>query len=200
MLLDKLKDYKVYLASKSPRRHEMLGSMAIDFEYLPTQVDEFHPEGYSPVQVAEFLSQHKLSPVPMDEYPANALFIACDTIVVVDNQILEKPKDREDALRMLRTLSGREHLVISGLTVCNRAKQLTSHRSTRVRFKQFSEAELTYYVDNYYPMDKAGAYGIQEWIGYTGINYIEGSFFNVMGLPTQLLWEMLSEIVEVPAN
>lgn len=195
MLLEKLKNYKIYLASKSPRRHEMLKSMDIDFEFLPTDVEEYHPEGFSPTQVVEFLSQHKLSPICMEKFPDNVIFIACDTIVVVDDVILEKPKNKEDALRMLSMLSNREHFVISGLTVKSHSKQLTSHRTTRVRFRKFTDEELQYYVNHYKPFDKAGAYGIQEWIGYTGIDYIEGSFFNVMGLPTQLLWEMLSQIL-----
>ena len=193
MLLDILKNYKVYLCSKSPRRHELLAGMGIDFEYLPTNVVEKHPDTDNPVEVAEYLSQLKLSPINMEDYPKNTIFIACDTIVVLGNEILEKPKDEADAMTMIRELSGKSHTVISGLTVATPERSITSHRKTEVRFSQLSDEEIRYYVQQYKPYDKAGAYGVQEWIGYIGIEAINGSFYNVMGLPTKLLWEMLKE-------
>lgn len=195
MLLDKLKDYKVYLCSKSPRRHELIAGMGIDFEYLPTNVVEKHPDTDNPVEVAEYLSKLKLSPIQMRDYAPNTIFIACDTIVVLDTEILEKPKDEADAIAMLHELSGNTHTVISGLTVATPQRSLTSHRKTEVRFSQLSEEEIQYYVQQYKPYDKAGAYGVQEWIGYIGIEAINGSFYNVMGMPTKLLWEMLKEVV-----
>ncbi len=194
MLLDRLKNYKVYLCSKSPRRHELLAGMGIDFEYLPTNVVEKHPDTDNPVEVAEYLSQLKLSPINMEDYPKNTIFIACDTIVVLGNEILEKPKDEADAMTMIRELSGKSHTVISGLTVATPERSITSHRKTEVRFSQLSDEEIRYYVQQYKPYDKAGAYGVQEWIGYIGIEAINGSFYNVMGLPTKLLWEMLKEV------
>lgn len=194
MLLDILKNYKVYLCSKSPRRHELLAGMGIDFEYLPTNVVERHPDTDNPVEVAEYLSQLKLSPINMEDYPKNTIFIACDTIVVLGNEILEKPKDEADAMTMIRELSGKSHTVISGLTVATPERSITSHRKTEVRFSQLSDEEIRYYVQQYKPYDKAGAYGVQEWIGYIGIEAINGSFYNVMGLPTKLLWEMLKEV------
>ncbi|MBO2526140.1 MAG: septum formation protein Maf [Bacteroidales bacterium] len=200
MLLDILKDYKVYLCSKSPRRHELLAGMGIDFEYLPTNVVEKHPDTDNPVEVAEYLSQLKLSPVKMEDYPKNTIFIACDTIVVLGNEILEKPKDEADAMTMIRELSGKSHTVISGLTVATPERSITSHRKTEVRFSQLSDEEIRYYVQQYKPYDKAGAYGVQEWIGYIGIEAINGSFYNVMGLPTKLLWEMLKEVSGVTGN
>jgi len=200
MLLDILKDYKVYLCSKSPRRHELLAGMGIDFEYLPTNVVEKHPDTDNPVEVAEYLSQLKLSPVKMEDYPKNTIFIACDTIVVLGNEILEKPKDEADAMTMIRELSGKSHTVISGLTVATPERSITSHRKTEVRFSQLSDEEIRYYVQQYKPYDKAGAYGVQEWIGYIGIEAINGSFYNVMGLPTKLLWEMLKEVSGVTSN
>ena len=194
LLLDKLKDYKVYLCSKSPRRHELLAGMGIEFEYLPTNVVEKHPDTDNPVEVAEYLSQLKLSPIQMSDYAPNTIFIACDTIVVMGKEILEKPKDEADAIAMLHELSGNTHTVISGLTVATPQRSLTSHRKTEVRFSQLSEEEIQYYVPQYKPYDKAGAYGVQEWIGYIGIEALEGSFYNVMGLPTKLLWEMLKKV------
>lgn len=200
MLLDILKDYKVYLCSKSPRRHELLAGMGIDFEYLPTNVVERHPDTDNPVEVAEYLSQLKLSPINMEDYPKNTIFIACDTIVVLGNEILEKPKDEADAMTMIRELSGKSHTVISGLTVATPERSITSHRKTEVRFSQLSDEEIRYYVQQYKPYDKAGAYGVQEWIGYIGIEAINGSFYNVMGLPTKLLWEMLKEVSGATGN
>lgn len=200
MLLDILKNHKVYLCSKSPRRHELLAGMGIDFEYLPTNVVERHPDTDNPVEVAEYLSQLKLSPIKMEDYPKNTIFIACDTIVVLGNEILEKPKDEADAMTMIRELSGKSHTVISGLTVATPERSITSHRKTEVRFSQLSDEEIRYYVQQYKPYDKAGAYGVQEWIGYIGIEAINGSFYNVMGLPTKLLWEMLKEVSGVTGN
>ena len=184
---------KIYLASKSPRRNELLRGMGFDFEVMPTTVKESYPAGLSPAEVAEYLSALKLSTIDFQKFPKDSLFIACDTIVVVDGEILGKPKDAADAYRMLRLLSGREHEVISGLTVMTEQKKLTRHRTTKVKFRELSDEEIQYYIENYKPFDKAGAYGVQEWIGYVGIEYIDGSYYNVMGLPTQLLWQMLSE-------
>lgn len=194
MLLDQLKDYTIYLCSKSPRRHELLAGMGIHFEYLPTNVEEKHPDTNDPVKVAEYLSQLKLSPIKFEDYAEKTIFIACDTIVVLGDKILEKPKDEIDAMRMLRELSGKTHTVVSGLTLATPKKRITSHRKTEVKFGQLSEEEIAYYVSQYKPLDKAGAYGVQEWIGYIVIESINGSFYNVMGLPTKLLWEMLAEI------
>lgn len=186
--------YRIYLASKSPRRNELLRGMGFDFEVMPTNVKETYPADLSPAEVAEYLSALKLSTIDFSKFPQNSLFIACDTIVVVGDEILGKPVDAADAYRMLRTLSGREHEVISGLTVMTAGQKLTRHRTTKVKFRELTDDEIHYYIENYKPFDKAGAYGVQEWIGYVGIEYIDGSYYNVMGLPTQLLWQMLGEV------
>lgn len=195
MLLDQLKSYKIYLASQSPRRRELLNGMGFDIEVMPTHVKEIYPQNLIPEQVVEYLSKLKLSTINFADFPDNSIFIACDTIVVLNNEIIEKPHDAVDALRMLRELSGNEHVVISGLTVATKNHQETCHKKTKVRFKRFTDEELDYYIKEYQPFDKAGAYGVQEWIGYVGIDYIEGSFYNVMGLPTKLLWDMLERVV-----
>ena len=196
MLINQLEKYKIYLASGSPRRHQLLAGMDIVFEYLPLEVEEKYPEHLTPIEVAEYLSQLKLSPIIMEDYPDNAIFIACDTIVVVEGHIIGKPKDEEDAIAILHRLSGREHTVITGVTVAALSKKITSHKTTKVKFKTLSDEEIRYYIGKYKPFDKAGAYGIQEWIGYVGIEHVEGSFYNIMGLPTRLLWEMLEKIDE----
>lgn len=195
MLLDKLKQYRILLASKSPRRRELLTDMELEFEILTTDVEESFNPSLSPAEVVQYLSKLKLSGLDMADYPANTIFIACDTIVVMDGRILGKPKDDEEALQMLRQLSGHTHTVLSGLTVATPQKMLTDYRSTEVTFAELTEDEIRYYEQQYCPLDKAGAYGVQEWIGCVGIKSIHGSFYNVMGLPTRLLWEMLTELV-----
>lgn len=194
MLLDSLKEYKVLLASKSPRRRELLTDMGIDYELFSVEVDETYDAALTPEEVVQYLSRLKLSTVDFSQYDPKTIFIACDTIVVVDGHIMGKPKDEEEAIQMVKALSGRSHTVLSGLTVATPQKMLTDYRSTIVHFAELSEDEIRYYVQHYRPMDKAGAYGVQEWIGCMGIKSIEGSFYNVMGLPTRLLWEMLEAV------
>ena len=138
MLLEEIKKYKIYLASQSPRRRELLAGMGFDFEVMPTHVKEVHPEGCTPAQLVEHLSRLKLSAVKLEDFPENALFIACDTVVVLDDEVLEKPENEDDAFRMLRSLSGREHVVMSGVTVKTRRYCATRHSETRVRFRAFS--------------------------------------------------------------
>ena len=195
MLTDKYTGYNFYLVSKSPRRHELLKGMGIDFTYYPSDVEESYPEELTPVEVAEYLSQLKLSNINFEEFTEKDIFIACDTIVVLDGKVIGKPRNEEDAVRMLRELSGKEHTVISGLTVAAKGRMKTASSKTAVKFAEVSDEEIRHYVNNYKPLDKAGAYGVQEWFGYVGIEYIKGSFYNVMGLPTRLLWEMLGDFV-----
>jgi len=183
---------KLFLVSKSPRRKQLLEEMGYGFEVLHFDIEESFPESLSPEQIAEYLSQLKLSAVNFSEYSDNDIFISCDTIVVLRNTILGKPNTFDEAVAMLRQLSGKTHQVISGLTVASSAKSITKHSITEVTFKTLSEEEIQYYVSNYKPFDKAGAYGIQEWIGLIGVTSIHGCFYNVMGLPTQLLAEMLT--------
>ena len=168
--------------------------MGFDFELLPTNLEETYPEHLSPVEVAEYLSQLKLSSINFSEYAENDLFISCDTIVVLEKVILGKPSTEEEAAAMLRLLSGKTHQVISGITVASTKKSITRHSITEVTFKNLSEAEIQHYITHYKPFDKAGAYGIQEWIGLIGVTSIHGCFYNVMGLPTQLLMELLVEV------
>lgn len=196
MLLERLNGYKICLASQSPRRRALMQDMDIDFEVLKVDVEETYDPALPPEQVVQFLSRLKLSGIDIHAHDAKTIFIACDTIVVADGRIIGKPKNEADALAMLQTLSGRTHTVYSGLTVATSRKTLTDYRSTEVTFAQLTEEELEYYVSRYRPLDKAGAYGVQEWIGCIGIRAINGSFYNVMGLPTRLLWEMLDEITK----
>lgn len=195
MLLEELKKHRIILASQSPRRRELLAGMGVDFEVMKTDVEETYDPVWSPETIVMHLSKLKLSPIDMSQYAPDTIFITCDTIVVVNGQIIGKPKDEEDAKRMLRMLSGNTHTVYSGLTVATPQKQLTDYRSTDVIFETLSDEMIQYYIDTYKPFDKAGSYGVQEWIGRVGIREVRGSFYNVMGLPTRLLWQMLEQIV-----
>jgi septum formation protein len=182
----------LFLVSKSPRRKQLLEEMGYSFEVLHFDIEESFPEEFTPEQIVEYLSQLKLSAVNFSKYSNNDIFISCDTIVVLGDNILGKPGTSAEAVEMLRQLSGKTHQVISGITVASPSKSITKHRSTEVTFKTLSDEEIHYYVEHYKPFDKAGGYGIQEWIGLIGVTSIQGCFYNVMGLPTQLLAEMLN--------
>ncbi len=194
MLINKLSEYKVYLASKSPRRKELLSGMGIDFEVINTEVEETYNPNDRPHEIVMKLSKLKMSPIKFENYPEKTIFITCDTIVVVNGEIVGKPHDKTDAMRMLKNLSGNSHTVYSGITVATCKKQLTDFRTTEVVFEKLSDEMIDYYIEKYKPYDKAGSYGVQEWIGYVGIREVYGSFYNVMGLPTRLLWQMLEEV------
>jgi septum formation protein len=190
-MLNNLKDYQLILASQSPRRHEMLKELGLIFEIKTKEIEEVYPEGLEPEQIPVYLSELKAKAFEKD-LKANELVITADTIVCVDDWILGKPKDRDDAVKMLNALSNRSHQVISGVCLMSKEKKVSFSTVTNVHFKALSEEEITYYIDNYKPFDKAGAYGIQEWIGFIGIDGIEGSYFNVVGLPIQRLYQELS--------
>ena len=182
----------IFLVSKSPRRKQLLKQMRLRFKVLHTEVEEIYPKHLTPTQIAEYLSQLKITPINFSEYFENDLFISCDTIVVLENRILGKPKTEAEAVAMLQQLSGKVHQVISGITVASAAGITTTrHCITEVTFKPLTEAEIQYYITHYKPYDKAGAYGIQEWIGLIGVTSIHGCYYNVMGLPTQVLREMI---------
>jgi len=182
---------QIILASQSPRRKMLLQGLGIDFEVKPSPADETYPAGLNYEEVAEYIAKQKALHFPKDELPEHFILITADTVVCLDNEILGKPKDEADAIAMLRKLSGRKHEVITGVVITTATAQNSFSDKTDVYFKDLTEAEIAYYVENYRPLDKAGAYGIQEWIGYIGITRIDGSFFNVMGLPVQRVYEEL---------
>lgn len=190
-MLNNLKDYQIILASQSPRRHQMLKELGLIFEIRTKEVEEVYPEGLEPEQIPVYLSELKAKALEVD-LASNELVITADTIVCVDDWILGKPKDRDDAVKMLNALSNRSHQVISGVCLTSKKKKVSFSTVTDVHFKALSDEEINYYIDNYKPYDKAGAYGIQEWIGFIGIDGIEGSYFNVVGLPIQRLYQELS--------
>ena len=197
MLLDKLKEYRVVLASKSPRRQELLRGMGVDFGICASESEERISPEWTPSEVVRQLASQKADAVFDRLAPESGkplLVIGGDTIVVVEGRLLGKPQDAAEAERMLRTLSGRTHRVYSGLCVRTAAQRRVDHEVAAVTFAPLPDADIAYYVAQYRPFDKAGAYGVQEWIGYRGISRLEGSFYNVMGLPTHLLWEMLEQV------
>ena len=193
-MLDNLKKYKVVLASNSPRRKELLSGLGIDYEVktLP-DIDESFPEGLSEVETATYIARAKADVYRTIMQP-DELIITADTIVWLDGEVMGKPVDGEDARRMLRALSGKTHQVITGvcLTAINGQKAFAT--VTDVTFCGLSEEEIDYYVECYRPMDKAGSYGIQEWIGFVGVESISGSYFKDMGLPIQRLYTELKKL------
>ena len=194
MELKKLKKYHIILASNSPRRRELLSGLGIDYEVkiLPG-IDESYPENLTGEEIPMYIAREKADAYRPSIKP-DELIITADTIVCLEGQVLGKPKDESDACRMLRLLSGRTHQVITGVCITTAEMQRTFAATTDVTFDTLSEEEITHYVNNYRPMDKAGAYGVQEWIGFIGVTRLEGSYFNVMGLPIQRLYKELKRI------
>lgn len=181
---------KIILASNSPRRKELLGGLGVDFEVKVLKcVDESYPESLPSTDVAEYIAAEKAAAYTVKD---DELLITADTVVIVGRDILGKPADAADACGMLRELSGKTHQVVTGVCLTTSKEQRRFSVTTDVTFKQLSDAEINYYVDKYKPYDKAGAYGIQEWIGYIGVTALSGSYYNVMGFPVQRVYEELT--------
>jgi septum formation protein maf len=188
------KDYHIILASNSPRRKELLRGFDIAFDVrVQPDIAETYPESAAPADVAGYISREKANAYK-DTITEHELIITADTVVIVGNKILGKPANNDEAKEMLRKISGRKHQVVTGVCLTTTEKQHCFSVSTDVTFKNLTEKEIEYYVETYSPLDKAGAYGIQEWIGYVGVTALEGSYFNVMGLPVQRIWEELNNL------
>lgn len=192
-MLENLKKYRIRLASNSPRRRELLSGLGIDYEVkLLPDIEETYPETLQGEEIPLYIAREKASAyLPLME--ADELIITADTIVYVDNEVLGKPKDENDARRMLHLLSGRSHQVITGVCITTCDFQRAFAATTEVTFDTLSEEEINHYIRTFHPMDKAGSYGIQEWIGYIGVSGLKGSYFNVMGLPVQRLYQELKK-------
>ena len=182
-----LPDYNYILASKSPRRQELLHSLGVSFQVVIKEVEENYPEYLTKEEIPVFLAVLKSKSL-IDKLKENDLLITADTIVWLNGEVLGKPENQKEAVKILQKLSANEHQVITGVCLTSIQKQRSFYSISNVRFKELSLSEIEYYVSEFNPLDKAGAYGIQEWIGYIGITHIEGSFFNVMGLPVQQLY------------
>lgn len=191
MLTEKFKNFSIILASQSPRRQSLLEGLDIPFIVRTRpDIDESFPDSMENTKVAQYLAGLKFNEY-LNDLKTNEFMITADTTVCIDSEILNKPKDRSDAIRMLQRLSGNKHTVVTGVCIGTLKKRITFTSESEVYFKTLSDEEIIYYVDKYKPFDKAGAYGVQEWIGYVAITRIEGSYFNVMGLPIQKLYEEL---------
>jgi septum formation protein len=182
--------HKLLLASQSPRRRELLGNLGFEVEIIDQFSDEIYPHDLDTAEIASFLALKKansITRVLLD----NEILVCADTIVILNNIVFEKPKDKENASKMLRQLSGHTHQVHTGVCLKNKIKTETFTGITDVTFKEFSTEEIEYYVSNFKPFDKAGSYGIQEWLGFIGIEHINGCYYNVMGLPLSLIYKKI---------
>ena len=189
------KGYHIILGSGSPRRKELLNELGIEFEVdTKNTFEEIYSDDTPQEQIPEVLAEGKSLGFHR-ELSNNEILITSDTLVLCDNRVMGKPRDREDAVDMLKALSGKSHKVITAVTFRNAERIKTVSDTAIVHFKELKDNEIDYYIDNYRPFDKAGAYGIQEWIGYIGIDRIEGSYFTIMGLPVHLVYELLLEFI-----
>ena len=193
MLKDLLKDYQIILASGSPRRQKFFKELEIPVSVDVRPIEEVYPKELKEEEITEYLS--KLKADAFDDLKQNQILITSDTIVYNDAEALGKPAERQDAIRMISSLSGKDHEVITSVCFTTYNGQKVLSHKTRVFFSELSKDEIEYYVDNYKPYDKAGAYAIQEWIGLIGIEKIEGSYFNVVGLPTHLVYKTLKTML-----
>lgn len=195
-----LQGCKILLASHSPRRRELLGKLDVELEILPLiEVDESYPAELEPEEVAAFISRKKAIPY-IDQLKENDVLLTADTVVVCGGEVLGKPSDVQQAAEMLRLLSGQTHKVVTGVTLATPQRSITFSEITEVDFAMLSSDEIDYYVEKYRPMDKAGAYGIQEWIGYIGISEIRGDYYNVMGLPLHSLYNHLVNLANIACD
>jgi septum formation protein len=192
MLKQKLNNYNVILASGSPRRQQFFRDLDIDFSIQLKEIEEIYPENLKGVAITDYLSNLKSE--AFSTLNDNDLLITSDTIVWLEGKALGKPKDAKDAFTMLRAMSGKKHEVITSVCLKSNSFQKIINDITIVTFKELSDGEIYYYINNYKPFDKAGAYGIQEWIGFIGIDKIEGSYFNVVGLPVHKLYKELMDL------
>ena len=192
MLKEKLKNYNIILASKSPRRQQFFKDLNIDFTIKLKEVEELYPQQLKGIEITDYLANLKAK--AYKDLKDNDLLITSDTIVWLENKALGKPKNYHEAFVMLKNLSGKKHEVITSISIKNKKFQKIINDITTVFFKKLSDKEINYYINNYKPFDKAGAYGIQEWIGFIAIDKIEGSYFNVVGLPVHKLYKELMNL------
>lgn len=194
MLSDLLKPYRIILASRSPRRQQLLKELGLKFDTVIREYEETFPEGLNGEEIARFVAHSKAVSF-RNEIADNEIVITADTIVWCNNMVLGKPVDKQDAVRILKEISGNTHEVITGVSLFSKNKEVTFSDSTKVTFEILTDEDINYYIDKCEPYDKAGAYGIQEWIGITACSRIEGSYFNVVGLPVQRLYNELKDFL-----
>lgn len=187
-----MEDIKIVLASKSPRRQALIKELGIPFEIRTKEVDEVYPESLNIYSVPEYLAKLKAEPIT-NSLGSSEILLTSDTVVIFNGEILGKPKDQVDAINMLSVLSGAMHEVVTGVSLRSNNKTHTFSVKTKVLFKELTRSEIEYYVQEFKPFDKAGSYGIQEWLGLIGVKQIEGCFYNVMGLPTNAIYTAIKK-------
>jgi septum formation protein len=194
MIIDSLNKYRIILASRSPRRQQLLKELGLRFDIVTKEYTEVYPDGLNGEEIARYVAREKALSFK-NEISDDEIVITADTIVWCDNKVLGKPVDYEDAIRILKEISGNTHEVITGVCLLSSSKERTFSVSTKVTFETLTEEDIRYYIDKFKPFDKAGAYGIQEWIGLVACSHIEGSYFNVVGLPVQRLYKELQQFI-----
>jgi septum formation protein len=195
MIIGDLNKYRIILASRSPRRQELLKNLGLHFEVKVRDWSEKYPDHLKGEEIALYVAEEKAKTF-ISEINEDEIIITADTIVWCDNEILDKPVDKQDAWRIIREISGKTHEVITAICLLSATKQTSFFSSTKVTFSELTDEEIEYYIDSFSPYDKAGAYGIQEWIGIAACSHIEGSYFNVMGLPAEQVYRELKEFIK----
>jgi len=194
MLREKLSNYNIILASASPRRQNFFKQLDVPFRIQIKEVDEVYPEHLKAAEITDYLADLKSK--AFTDLQENDLLITSDTIVWFEDKAIGKPKDKEDAFHMLQSMSGKQHFVYTSVSIKSAAFQRVFHDETMVEFEEFTDEEINYYLENYKPYDKAGSYGIQDWVGLIGVKKLVGSYFNVMGLPVHKLYKELMKIAQ----
>jgi septum formation protein len=194
MIVDDLNNHRIILASRSPRRQQLLRDLGLKFEVVEKEYPETFPPGLTGDEIARYVAHSKADSF-RNEIAENEIVITADTIVWCKDKVLGKPLDYEDAVRILKEISGNTHEVITGVSIFSSEREVTFSVSTKVTFETLSEEEIKFYIDKFRPYDKAGAYGIQEWIGIIACSHIDGSYFNVVGLPVQRLYKELQNFL-----
>ena len=197
MNLKKYSEYHFILGSKSPRRQHLITELGLQYELATIELDETYPPELKGQEIARYLCELKADAFNLDNYPDNTVLITADTIVWLEGQCIGKPGSKAEAIRMLSQLSGKQHIVYTGICLRTQTRKHIFHAETTVSFKPLSLDEIEYYVSHHRPFDKAGSYGIQDWIGYTGITGINGCYYYVMGFPVQKFWEELGNFLNV---
>jgi len=190
-----LKHYSILLGSKSPRRQTLLKALGLHYSLVDIDVDEVYPEHLKGAEIARYLCTLKANAYHIDLLPADSILVTADTIVWLEGQCIGKPKGKEEAIAMLKLLSGKQHSVYSGICFKTTTRTHVFHSHTRVTFRELLQEEIEYYVTHHKPYDKAGSYGIQDWIGYIGITGIEGCYYNVMGFPVEMFYKELTAFI-----
>lgn len=196
MIKNDIAPYKLLLASKSPRRHYLLKELGFSFKVVDIDTDETYPEELKAEEIALYLCKKKYEDVSDAMLSNNDILITADTIVWLENECIGKPIDREDAKKILRKLSGKTHQVFTGICLKSNSARTTFYAKTDVTFRELSDEEIEHYVENFRPMDKAGAYGVQDWIGYIGVTGINGCYYNVMGFPVSMFYKELMKFID----